>query len=81
MNDAEIRALPAPPPEELARLLELAEEGHVSGVLNELARLAEADPLLGAWIGQVRAVAQSFQTQRLRALLRAQVDTASQQLP
>jgi len=46
-------------------------------VCSELDRLEEADPLLGPWIGEVRAVAKSFQTKRLRSLLRAQRDAPS----
>jgi CheY-like chemotaxis protein len=74
MNDVEIHALTPPPPEELSRLVELAEKGLVPRVLNELVRLEEADPKLGPWIAQVRAVAKSFQMKRLRALLRSQLD-------
>ncbi|MDC0684888.1 AAA family ATPase [Sorangium atrum] len=81
MTDAEIGLLTPPSAEELSRLLDLADQGHVSGVLNELGRLDEADPRLGAWIEQVRAVARSFQIKRLRALLRAQVASVSRQLP
>ncbi|WP_437592381.1 AAA family ATPase [Sorangium sp. So ce1000] len=82
MTEAEICMLTPPPAQELARLLELANEGYISGVLNELDRLEEADgSRLGAWIGQVRAVAKSFQTKRLRALLRVQLDRASRRLP
>jgi CheY-like chemotaxis protein len=81
VNDAEICALPAPPQEELARLLELTESGFISRILNEINRLEEAYPQLAAWIGQVRAVAKSFQTKRLRALLQAQLDTPSRQFP
>ncbi|WP_437916472.1 ATP-binding protein [Sorangium sp. So ce302] len=82
MTEAEICMLTPPPAQELARLLELANEGYISGVLNELDRLEEADgSRLGAWIGQVRAVAKSFQTKRLRALLRIQLDRASRRLP
>ncbi|XYI00240.1 AAA family ATPase [Sorangium sp. So ce1128] len=82
MTEAEICMLTPPPAQELARLLELAKEGYISGVLHELDRLEEADgSRLGAWIGQVRAVAKSFQTKRLRALLRVQLDRASRQLP
>ncbi|WP_437915826.1 AAA family ATPase [Sorangium sp. So ce302] len=73
MADAELCTLPAPPAQELARLVELADRGLVSQVLNELDRLEEADPQLGAWSGQVRAVARSFQIKRLRGLLQAQV--------
>ncbi|WP_437592379.1 hypothetical protein [Sorangium sp. So ce1000] len=51
------------------------------GPFNELDGLEQADPQLGAWIGQVRAVARSFQTKQLRALLRAQVERVSRQLP
>ena len=61
-------------------VLELADWGDVSGVLNELDRLEQADPQLGAWIGQVRAVARSFQTKRLYDLLQAQVERVSRQL-
>ncbi|WP_437834542.1 AAA family ATPase [Sorangium sp. So ce1153] len=81
MTDAEIGMLTPPPAQELSRLIELADRGLVSLVLNELARLEEADPRLGAWIGQVRAVARSFQTKRLRGLLQAQLDTASRSSP
>jgi CheY-like chemotaxis protein len=81
MTDADICVLTPPPAEELARLLELADNGHVSGVLRELDRLERADPQLGAWIGQVRAVARSFDIKRLYALLRAQVESVSRQLP
>ncbi|WP_437900329.1 AAA family ATPase [Sorangium sp. So ce124] len=81
MTEAEICMLTPPPAQELARLLELANEGYISGVLNELDRLEEADgSRLGAWIGRVRAVAKSFQTKRLRALLRIQLDRASRRL-
>ncbi|XYH96665.1 AAA family ATPase [Sorangium sp. So ce1128] len=81
MTDAELCMLTPPSAQELARLLELADSGHVSGVLKELDRLEEADPQLGAWIGQVRAVARSFQTKQLSALLRAQIASVSRQLP
>ncbi|XYI02377.1 AAA family ATPase [Sorangium sp. So ce1128] len=81
MTEADICMLTPPPAQELAQLLELADSGHVSGVLKELDRLAQADPRLGAWIGQVRAVARSFQTKQLRALLRAQIASVSRQLP
>jgi hypothetical protein len=77
MSDAEIHALTPPPAEELSRLNELAARGHVSRVLKELERLEKADPLLGPWIGQVRAVAKNFQTRRLCSLFRAQLDTTS----
>jgi hypothetical protein len=81
MTDAEIGMLTPPSAEELSRLLQLADRGHVSGVLRELGRLEQADPRLGAWIEQVRAVARSFQVKRLRALLRAQIASVSRQLP
>jgi CheY-like chemotaxis protein len=81
MTDAEICMLTPPPAEELAPLLELADEGNIPGVLNELDRLEQADPQLGAWIEQVRAVARGFQTKRLYALLQAQVESVSRQLP
>ncbi|WP_437654525.1 AAA family ATPase [Sorangium sp. So ce1182] len=81
MTDAEIGMLTPPRAQELSRLIELADRGLVSGVLNELDRLEEADPRPGAWIGQIRAVARSFQLKRLRGLLQAQLDAASRQLP
>ncbi|MDI3284113.1 AAA family ATPase [Polyangium sp. 15x6] len=74
-NDAEIHDLTRPPAEELGRLVELADRGLVSRVLHELDRLEQADPRLGPWIGEVRAVAKSFQTKRLRSLLRARLDS------
>ncbi|WP_437899364.1 AAA family ATPase [Sorangium sp. So ce124] len=73
MTDAELCTLPAPRAQALARLVELADRGLVSQVLNELDRLEEADAQLGAWSGQVRAVARSFQIKRLRGLLQAQL--------
>ncbi|MDC0684887.1 AAA family ATPase [Sorangium atrum] len=73
MTDEELCTLPAPRAQELARLVELANRGLVSQVLNELDRLEEADQQLGAWSGQVRAVARSFQVKRLRGLLQAQL--------
>ncbi|XYI03586.1 AAA family ATPase [Sorangium sp. So ce1128] len=81
MTDAEIGMLTPPPAHELSRLIELADSGRVPRVLNELDRLEEAAPRLGAWIGQIRAVARSFQNKRLRGLLQAQLDTASRLLP
>ncbi|XYH97359.1 AAA family ATPase [Sorangium sp. So ce1128] len=81
MTEAEIGMLTPPPAHELSRLIELADSGRVPRVLNELDRLEEADPRLGAWIGQIRAVARSFQNKRLRGLLQAQLDTASRLLP
>ncbi|XYH96662.1 AAA family ATPase [Sorangium sp. So ce1128] len=81
MTDAELCMLTSPSAQELSRLLELADQGYISGVLKELDRLEEADPQLGAWIEQVRAVARSFQTKRLSALLRAQIASVSRQLP
>ncbi|WP_437717186.1 AAA family ATPase [Sorangium sp. So ce448] len=73
LADEELCTLPAPPAQELARLVELADRGLISQVLNELVRLEEADPQLGAWSGQVRAVARSFQIKRLRGMLQAQL--------
>ncbi|XYH96664.1 AAA family ATPase [Sorangium sp. So ce1128] len=81
MTEAELCMLTPPSAQELARLLELAGQGYISGVLRELDRLAQADPRLGAWIGQVRAVARSFQTKQLSSLLRAQIASVSRQLP
>ncbi|HVK70164.1 MAG TPA: ATP-binding protein, partial [Polyangium sp.] len=77
-TDAEILALTPPPTEELGRLFDLAERGLVSRVCSELDRLEGADPLCGPWISEVRVVAKNFQTKRLRSLLRAQLDAASQ---
>ena len=63
-------ALLPPPADDLAQLSKLADRGRIRSLLDELVRLEGADPRLGPWSAEVRALAQRFQVRKLRELLR-----------
>ncbi|WP_438005426.1 CHASE domain-containing protein [Sorangium sp. So ce321] len=68
--------LVAPPPEALAVLLDLANKGRVKPLLEEAARLAQADPRLQPFVAQIRRLGADFEIKKLRAMLRSCADAA-----
>jgi predicted ATPase/signal transduction histidine kinase/CheY-like chemotaxis protein len=63
-------AFVAPPPEDRARLLEMARVGRVRAMLDELQRLEEQRPVTGPWLGQLRALVRGFQMKAAQEFLR-----------
>jgi len=64
----------APPPEALSALLDLANRGRVQALVEEAARLAQADPRLKPFAEQIRRLGADFQVKALRELLRSHAD-------
>ncbi|WP_437753958.1 CHASE domain-containing protein [Sorangium sp. So ce1389] len=61
----------APPPEALAVLLDLANKGRVKPLVEEAARLEQADPRLQPFVAQIRRMGADFEIKKLRAMLRS----------
>ncbi|WP_437925655.1 CHASE domain-containing protein [Sorangium sp. So ce291] len=68
--------LVAPPAEALAVLLDLANKGRVKPLVEEAARLAQADPRLQPFVAQIRRLGADFEIKKLRAMLRSCADAA-----
>ncbi|WP_437658514.1 CHASE domain-containing protein [Sorangium sp. So ce1182] len=68
--------LVAPPPEALAVLLDLANKGRVKPLVEEAARLEQADPRLQPFVAQIRRLGADFEIKKLRAMLRSCADAA-----
>ncbi|HLM72831.1 MAG TPA: ATP-binding protein, partial [Polyangiaceae bacterium] len=64
-SDARPAEAMKPPPDVLARLLDLAERGRIPELVREVGELEEKDARLEAWAGEVRALAGAY---RLREL-------------
>ena len=60
----------APPPEEIAVLLDLAMRGNVRGILEIVARLEQLDDQLVPFASELRQLAKSFQTKQIREFLK-----------
>jgi CheY-like chemotaxis protein len=67
----------APPAEDRARLLEMAQRGSVRGLLQEMQRLEERDEALKPWVGQLRALVRKFQLKAAQELLEESLSTAA----
>jgi len=67
-------ALKPPPPEQLQALAELVSLGYVRGVLTLLDEIAAAHPECIAWVAAPRALAQSFQLDRITPMLKPLVE-------
>ena len=61
----------APPAEDRARLLEMAQNGSVRGLLQEMQRLEERDEALKPWVGKLRALVRKFQLKAAQEMLEA----------
>ncbi|MGK3985533.1 CHASE domain-containing protein [Sorangium sp. So ce136] len=68
--------LVAPPAEALAVLLDLANKGRVKPLVEEAARLEQADPRLQPFVAQIRRLGADFEIKKLRAMLRSCADAA-----
>ena len=60
----------APPPEEIAILLDLAMRGNVRGILEVVARLEQLDAQLVPFASELRQLAKIFQTKQIREFLK-----------
>ncbi|MGK3983094.1 ATP-binding protein [Sorangium sp. So ce136] len=71
-NEARLREPVVPPaPDEVARLVDLAERGRIPELVQRLAALEAEDPRLGPWIREVRGLAEEFRIRELGARLAA----------
>ncbi len=60
----------APPPEEIAVLLDLAMRGNVRGILEKAAKLEQLDDELVPFASELRQLAKSFQLKQIREFLK-----------
>ena len=60
----------APPPEEIAILLDLAKRGNVRGILEIVRRLEQLDDQLLPFASELHQLAKSFQTKKIREFLK-----------
>ncbi|XYH93327.1 AAA family ATPase [Sorangium sp. So ce1128] len=69
-GEADLAALTPPDKPDLLRLLDLADGGRVRHLIAELDRIEPSNPALRPWTRAVRALAQGYQTRKIRELLR-----------
>jgi len=58
-----------PPAEEIALLSRLVASGRIRNVLVEAERMGKAEPRLGPWLDQLRALARNYQMRKLQDFL------------
>jgi len=74
-------ALCIPPGDVLAALLDLADQGRLEELVEEADRLEREDARLGPWLREVRALAGSFELDKLCARLRSDADAVATAAP
>ncbi len=74
-HDASPMAIAPPPPEELARLYDLAKRGRVKAIEEQAEKIAQLDDKFAAFAHEIRTLAQGFQCKKIQDFIKQYLDS------
>ena len=74
-HDGSPGAIAPPPPEELARLYDLAKRGRVKAIEEQAEKIAQLDDKFAAFAHEIRTLAQGFQSKKIQDFIKQYLDS------
>jgi len=75
ISTASVTVLTLPPTHELAKLYDLAMQGRIKALRNELTQLEQRDPQFSPFVQELQKMAQSFQIEKIQQFIDAHLKT------